>query len=193
MLRDNSWPKNTLSRQGLNVWRLNRLLSIFIERIQTLSEDGREIPIIWSIMHMFGTVQLAKLLALKRGIDPELAALTSAFHDIYTLHTGLTENHATLAKKYIIEIIKEYDKRRGKLPEITGDEVERIIRVVDVHGKKHNFSDDPLKELLKDVDSLDAFLSGLSDLNLKKGQTTGRLLRTNNTLKDFGINLVVEK
>jgi hypothetical protein len=46
---------------------------------------------------------------------------------------------------------------------------------------------------LKDVDSLDAYFMGLSDSSLKKGQTTGRLLRTNKTLKDFGINHVVEK
>ncbi len=31
----------------------------------------------WNIMHMYSSAQLAKLLAIKRGIDPELVALTA--------------------------------------------------------------------------------------------------------------------
>ncbi|MHA1309079.1 MAG: hypothetical protein ACTSO7_17990, partial [Candidatus Heimdallarchaeota archaeon] len=66
MFKENDWPIQY--RKGLPVWRLNRVLAIIQQRIQKLSEDNRELPITWSVMHMYSTMQLAKLVALKRDL-----------------------------------------------------------------------------------------------------------------------------
>ena len=76
-----------IGRKGLSVWRLNRILSIIHERAKRLTDTNREIPLVWSEMHMYTTMQLAKLVAIQRDLNPELAGLVCAFHDIYTLLT----------------------------------------------------------------------------------------------------------
>jgi uncharacterized protein len=166
---------------GLPVWRLNQVLTIIQERIQKLSDEGRWAPIVWSSMHMYSTTQLAKLVALSRGLDPEFAALVCAFHDIYTLHTGEYEDHDVRAAEYIPEIVAEFNQRWGsKLGEISDEEVERIIQAIKGHSNKIVIVDDPYAELLKDVDSLDAHLHGM-----EPRQESGRRMRVNKVLSEF--------
>lgn len=43
--------------------------------MKDLADDGRDLPVRWHIMHMYSSSQLAKLLAMRRGIEPELAAV----------------------------------------------------------------------------------------------------------------------
>jgi len=124
---------------------------------------------------MYSTMQIAKLLALRRGLDPELASLTCAFHDIHTLLTGSTKNHGANAARHIQEIVMEYNQNsRGKLPKITKEEVD--------------IANDPLAELLKDVDSLDSYLHGMI-----QGKQSGRIPRGNKVLKEFNIDFLIEK
>ena len=183
MMSDSSWPIEK-GRKGLPVWRLNRILEIIHSRTLDLTEDGRELPIVWSKMHMYSTVQIAKLLALKRGLDPELAALTCAFHDSYSLFTGKTKDHGLKAESYIREITKEYNlHRRGSLPEIVEEEIIQIIVAVAVHSDKNSISDDPLTELLRDVDSIDSYLHGLT-----QGRHSGRIPRGNKFLQELQID-----
>ena len=170
-------------RAGLPVWRLNQVLTIIQERVQKLSDDGRWAPLVWSTMHMHGTVQLSKLVALKRGLNPEFAALVCAFHDIHTLHTGEWEDHGVKAGPYVREIVKEYNQRWGKqLGTITDDEVERIIKAVAVHSDKNTIDGDPYAELLKDVDTLDSYLHGF-----EAEEESGRLARRNRISSELGI------
>jgi uncharacterized protein len=138
---------------------------------------------------MYSTMQIAKLLALKRGLNPELAGLTCALHDIHTLLTGSTKNHGLNADNHIKEIISEYNKQfTGKLPEITREEEERITNAIKVHSDKISVSDDPLTELLRDVDSIDSFLHGMI-----QGKNSGRIPRGNKVLKEFSIDFLIEE
>ncbi|NHJ88045.1 MAG: HD domain-containing protein [Asgard group archaeon] len=147
---------------SISVWRLNQILSIIQERISKLSEENRELPITWSAAHMYSTSQLAKLLAFKRGIDPELAGMTGAFHDIYTVLTGMRDDHDSKAESFIFDIVDEYNEHwREDLPEITEEEIALIINAVKGHSDKVVITDNPLRELLKDVDSLDSYLYGM--------------------------------
>ncbi len=177
---DYSWVPPD-GRLGLPVWRLNGILSIIDKRMRSLDLNGRFVPISWSTKHMYSTSQLAKIIALKRGIDPELAGLTCAFHDIYTIHTGLTKDHGIRGEKYIREIITEYNKKwQSKLPIITEDEVEHIIKAIRDHSDKITVTNDPLAELVKDVDSLDSYLHGMTT-------DKRRNLRINRLLKELDI------
>ncbi|MHA1245671.1 MAG: HD domain-containing protein, partial [Candidatus Heimdallarchaeota archaeon] len=174
MFKENEWPF-AKGKFGLPVWRLNRVLAIIQQRIQKLTEDDRELPITWSVMHMYSTMQLAKLVALKRDLDPELAALTCAFHDVYSLFEGKTEDHGVKAEPFIKEIISEYNsKQREALSEITDEEKEQIIIAVKNHSDKNRTDDDPYGKLLKDVDSIDSYLHGTTP-----GRKSGRIPRSN--------------
>jgi putative nucleotidyltransferase with HDIG domain len=44
--------------------------------------------------HLLGVSQLCALLAQRRGLDAELAAVSGLLHDIFRCRTGLNENHA---------------------------------------------------------------------------------------------------
>jgi uncharacterized protein len=170
-------------------WRLNQVLAIIQKKLEETQVEERWLPLVWSQMHMFSTLQIAKLLALKRGLDPELAGLTCALHDIHTLLTGSTKDHGLNAAKHIKDIIGEYNLQfTGKLPKITQEEEEKIINAIAVHSDKNSVSDDPLTELLRDVDSIDSYLHGMI-----QGKTSGRIPRGNKVLKEFGIGFLIEE
>ncbi|NHK30059.1 MAG: HD domain-containing protein [Asgard group archaeon] len=182
MFFEDEWPKPE-ARKGLPVWRLNRILTIIQTKTKNLTNDDRLFNLTWSFMHMYGSMQIGKLLALKRGIDPELAAITCAFHDIYTLLEGKGRDHALKAEKYIRQIIAEYNNKwRQELPPITSDELTRIVEAIKTHSDKKTKSTDPLAELLKDVDTLDSYLHGLSQDNI-----SGRITRGNTVLEELNL------
>ncbi len=171
--------------KGLPVWRLNQVMTIIQERIDGVIErEDREIPMVWSVMHMHTSAQLAKLLALKRGLDPELAGLVCAFHDIYTLLTGKRKEHGTRGASYVREIASEYNTRWGSdIGSIKRDEIELIVQAIARHSDKTKIHDEPYTELLKDIDSLDPFFHGLEPLKMN-----GRLDRVISSLDELGFN-----
>ncbi len=171
-------------RHGLSVWRLNRVLAMIQSKIQQMNEEGRRFPIVWSSHHMYSTSQLAKVLALKRGIDPELAGITGALHDIFTLLTGSSTDHALRAEKHIREIISDYNENwKENLPEITKEELELIVKSILGHSDKLTVSESPMAELIKDADTFDAYLQGMT-----ADADTGRLDRLKSILHELGID-----
>jgi len=187
LISKNGWPIEK-GRNGLSVWRLNRILSIIHNRANKLTEVEREIPIVWSEMHMYSTMQLAKLVAMQRDLNPEFAGLVCAFHDIYTLLKGRHKDHGLLAKKYIVEVIAEYNENtRDELSPITKEEQQCIIDAVKVHSNKNTVEENVYAELLKDVDSLDSYLSGNTP-----GYRSGRMPRINALFTSLNIEHIVE-
>lgn len=81
--------KKDISNLGMNLSarRLNRILSILFSEMKDLSDEDRDLPIRWNVIHMYTSSQIAKILALKRGIDPELAGIAAALHDIGVVKT----------------------------------------------------------------------------------------------------------
>jgi hypothetical protein len=64
----------------------------------------------------------------------------------------------------------------------------RIIEVIKVHSDKKAINPDPLAELLKDVDTLDSYLHGLT-----QDKSSGRISRGNTVLKELNlIHKIVE-
>lgn len=146
----------------INVKRLNRVLSILFSEIKEADHDDRDLPLRWSAMHMYTTSQIAKIVAIKRGLDPELSGLIAAMHDIAVVKTRRTSNHAVEAEKYIIELIDLYNNKiRYNLPEITEEEKKLIIEAVIHHSEKDIKTENPYIELIKDVDSFDRYLHGI--------------------------------
>lgn len=167
----------------MNVKRVNRILSMLYGEMRTLTDEGRELPVRWNVMHMYSSSQLAKIIALKRGIDPELASLAAALHDIAVIKTKRRENHALSAEPYVRETIHKYNDGSGAtLPKITKEEEDILVNAIKLHGDKNTYSDDPFTELLKDVDSVDRYLHGVKTEN-------DYLERCRRTLSGLGINI----
>jgi uncharacterized protein len=168
----------------LNVKRLNRILSILFDEMRSLSDDDRDLPIRWNVMHMYSSSQLAKLLALRRGINMELAAIAAALHDIAVIVTKRTDGHAVKAEKYVREAVEKYNNNewRKNTPIITKDEEDTIVNAIIQHSDKDSISNDPFVELLKDVDSLDRYLHGINS-------DGAYLERINRVLAELGVSI----
>ena len=146
----------------LDLMRLNRILSYMFEDIKNLSDDDRDLPIKWSVMHMYSSSHLAVMVALKKGLDPEILGIIAALHDIGAIKTKKRENHARNASEYVYQLIDIYNtKLRKNLSLITDDEKSLIHESVINHSDKDLLSDNPYVEAMKDIDSLDRYLHGI--------------------------------
>jgi uncharacterized protein len=169
------------NQKRFSVRRLSRILTMLLSEMKDLTDEGRDFPIRWNIMHMYSSSQLAKLLAMHRGIDPELAGIAAALHDIGIVETKKHEGHAEAGEKYVYEFVEKYNVESGtKLPPVTKEEVEKIVKAIVSHSDKEAHSNDPFVELLKDVDSLDGYLHGVE-------AEGARLERCTIAMKELGI------
>ncbi len=167
----------------LDVKRLNRILSNLFDDFKNLSDEDRELPMKWSVMHMYSSSQLALLVAVKKKLNPELLGIIAALHDIGAIKTKKRENHAKNASKYVYEIVELYNSSwRGKLPEISDEETLIIHDAIINHSDKDTVSDNVYIEAMKDVDSLDRYLHGI---NTKGGHTK----RLNNMIDLFDLDI----
>lgn len=152
--------------ERLQIKRANRLMLMLFDEWKHHDNEGRPLKIHWNIMHMFTSSQIAKLYALKNGLDPELCAMIAVLHDITVVEGKFRENHDELATDYVKGAIKRYnDGGRYKYNPITEEETEIILKAVTVHGYKDVYSAEPYVEMLKNVDSIDAYLHGVKTEN----------------------------
>jgi len=170
------------NQERLPVRRLNHILTMLLSDMKDLTDEGRDFPIRWNIMHMYSSAQLAKLLALDRGIEPELAGIAGALHDIGAVMTKKHEGHAEAAEKWVHEFLEKYNSEFGsRLTPVTKEEIDKLVKAIVRHSEKEIYSNDPFVELLKDVDSLDGYLHGI--------KTEGkRLERCRRAMRELGIN-----
>lgn len=169
--------------ERLSVRRLNRILAMLFYEMKDLTDEGRDFPIRWNIMHMYSSSQLAKLLAMHRGIEPELAGIAAALHDIGVVMTKKHEGHAEAAEKYVCDFIEKYNFESGaKLQSVTKEEMDKVVKAIVKHSEKGVYSSDPFVELLKDVDSLDGYLHGVKSEG-------ARLERCKRVIGELGIKV----
>jgi 8-oxo-dGTP pyrophosphatase MutT (NUDIX family) len=183
-LRENPFVQEGDSKtEPLSVKRLNRILNMLLSDWKDLSDEGRDFPIRWNIMHMYSSSQLAKLLALSRGLNPELAGIAAALHDIGVVATKRHEGHAQVAEKYVDDFIEVYNAKAGiKLTPITRGERDQIVKAVAQHSQKEINSGDPFVELLKDVDSIDRYLHGIK-------MEAAHLERFDKVIRELGLRI----
>jgi uncharacterized protein len=97
-------------------------------------------------VHLYGVAQAAALLALVRGLDPELATVAGMLHDLWTYHSGDPTDHGRRGALLAREILTDLDA-------FTADEITTLCAAVAHHclkGEVHGAYD----ELLKDADVL---------------------------------------
>jgi HD superfamily phosphodiesterase len=94
--------------------------------------------------HLNGVAMAAVLLAKKRGMDPECAAIAGLLHDLYAYESGSYEDHAHKGAELARTILAE-------LKVTSDEETEQICSAVYHHDDKL-VTDHPFDEVLKDAD-----------------------------------------
>ncbi|MCX7678545.1 MAG: HD domain-containing protein [Spirochaetes bacterium] len=150
---------------------------IFLELLVTIESHkgiSREYPLEWEYVHASSTAQIGRLLALKRMIDPELAAIACYLHDVGRIITGKQEGHAKAGEKITRKILSRHN--------IDSNTVENIVAAIINHSAKEKIGS-PLEELVKDADVIDCALYGIVF------QKEGFITRLSNCQKELGIAL----
>ncbi|EAX48394.1 metal dependent phosphohydrolase [Thermosinus carboxydivorans Nor1] len=112
----------------------------------------RDYPIEWEKIHMASCAKIGLLLAAKRNIEPEMAAIACSLHDYGRIVTGKQAYHAVNG----YEPVKEFLAEIGLF---TNDEIEKLAQAVKNHSNKHVVGT-PLEEIVKDADVLDCYQYG---------------------------------
>ena len=105
----------------------------------------------FELKHSSAVTQIGRILAQKRGLNPELGAIICAMHDIYVFTTGRVTDHAhkgSLVAREILEQTKMFTK----------EEIKTITTAIYNHSDKHVVSKNSYVELVKDADVLDCGL-----------------------------------
>lgn len=128
-------------------------------------------------VHLYGVSAVCILLALKRGLDPELAALAGMLHDLWTYHTGILDEHH-------LHGARSADLAAPLLRDLGLDEaaVAAVAEAMARHPDKATVDDSPLAELLKDADVLQHYL-----YNPWLEQPPGRTARLRRILAELGV------
>ena len=94
--------------------------------------------------HLYGVSEYCALLAVRRNLDPELAAACGMLHDIYQVTGGTIEQHAVKGAVEAERILKTMNA-------YSNEEIAVITTAISRHSKKRKFHN-PYDELLKDAD-----------------------------------------
>ena len=100
-----------------------------------------------ALEHLYGVSLAATLLAKKRGLDQELAAIAGMLHDISAYKTGSYDDHAHKGADMARQILEEIG--------LTSPEENDLICSAIYHHDDKLIHDDPFDELLKDADVID--------------------------------------
>lgn len=112
--------------------------------------------------HLYGVSLAATILAKKRGLDPEIAAMAGMLHDMHAYKTGSYDDHAHKGADLAREILSELN--------LTSDEeTDAICSAIYHHDDKYAI-DAPMDELLKDADVIHHTLNDTSKAVKEKEQ-----------------------
>lgn len=129
---------------------LRAMESLLVEQRQSDLERDRDLD--WEYEHMREAIRYAKMLAIRRKLDPELAACALAVQNIGRITSGKTEGHAeagyTPARRLLVA-----------LGCFTPAEVEQLATSVRNHSRKER-TDSALDEMAKDVDTYVRYAQG---------------------------------
>lgn len=137
---------------------MNRLFELEVKLNTVIDEQEgkvseRDETLEWERLHMASSARCAWLLAMQRGVEPELAACAAAVHDYGRILTGKQKDHAEAGYEPVKVFLKEvgiFDK----------EEIESIAKAVKNHSLKTEIGT-PLEEIVKDADVIDCYQYGI--------------------------------
>ncbi len=107
-----------------------------------------------AFVHLYGVSLAATMLAKKRGMDDELAAMAGMLHDISAYRTGSYDDHAHKGAEMAREILTD-------LKLTNPEETDTICSMIYHHDDKL-IVDGPMDELLKDADVIHHTMNDMS-------------------------------
>jgi uncharacterized protein len=146
--------------------RAYKLQRKLLQKIAEFEREGikRDASLDWERIHMISCARNGYFLALKRGVDAELAVLACSVHDYGRIVTGKQDNHAAAG----FEPLKVFLTESGDLD---ADEIDLIAVAAKNHSSKGAVGT-PLDEVVKDADVLDCYQYGIP---LRKDEHQRRL------------------
>ena len=115
-----------------------------------------------AVNHLYGVSLAATMIAKKRGLDPELAAMAAMLHDLHAYKSGSYDDHAHKGADLAREIL-------SGLNLTDADETETICSAIYHHDDKLVI-DGPMDEVLKDADVIHHCMNDLSKSIKEKEQ-----------------------
>ncbi|MBR5649425.1 HD domain-containing protein [Pseudobutyrivibrio sp.] len=149
-----------------------KTLREYVDNELLMLDDDKQIS---ATAHLYGVSLAATILAKKRGLNEELAAMAGMLHDMHAYKSGSYDDHAHLGAELARGILKE-------LGLTTEDETDIICSAIYHHDDKLVI-DSPMDELLKDADVIDHCFKDSSKPVKEKEQ-----VRYANLCKELGLN-----
>ena len=115
-----------------------------------------------AIAHLYGVSLAATMIAKKRGLDPEIAAMAAMLHDIHAYKTGSYDDHAHKGAELARSILEEL--------KITDEAETDMICSAIYHHDDKLVTDSPMDEALKDADVIHHCMNDLSKAVKEKEQ-----------------------
>lgn len=151
--------------------RLKELRAYVENEINQLEDEEKKLS---AIEHLYGVSLSATILAKKRGLDSELAAIAGMLHDLHAYKSGSYDDHAHQGAGLARNILEKLDLT-------TMEETDAICSAIYHHDDKL-VVDSPMDELLKDADVIDHCFKDVSKPIKEKEQN-----RYDSICKELGI------
>ncbi len=126
-----------------------------------------------AINHLYGVSLAATMIAKKRGLDPELAAMAAMLHDLHAYKIGSYDDHAHKGAELAREILEDLDLTDAA-------ETDTICSAIYHHDDKLTV-DGLMDEVLKDADVIHHCMNDMSKPIKEKEQA-----RFDKLSKEFG-------
>ena len=151
--------------------RLKEVRKVVEKKLNKMDDDDKRNS---AVNHLYGVSLAATLIAKKRGLDAELAAISAMLHDLHAYKTGSYDDHAHKGAELAREILE-------KLDIMTEDEISVITSAIYHHDDKYAV-DGPYDEVLKDADVMHHVMNDLSKPVKEKEQA-----RYEKLCEEFGL------
>lgn len=151
--------------------RLKELRRIVDEKLLQVEDTDKRTS---ATVHLYGVSLAAVMIAEKRGLDSELAAMGGMLHDMHAYLSGSYKDHAHLGAELARSILAE-------LGQTTPEETDVICSMIWHHDDKE-VVDSPMDEVLKDADVVHHCFNDLDKPVKKKEQKRFHAL-----LEEFGM------
>lgn len=131
--------------------RLKDLREIVDAELNKMENADKRIS---AVNHLYGVSLAATMIARKRGLDPELAAMAAMLHDLHAYRTGSYDDHAHKGAELARSILTELGQ--------TNDVETDLICSAIYHHDDKLVVDSPMDEVLKDADVIHHCMNDLS-------------------------------
>ena len=138
--------------------RLKELQTFVDGELNKMPEEKR----VSAAAHLYGVSLSATILAKKRGLDAELAAMAGMLHDLHAYKSGSYDDHAHLGAELAKEVLEKLA--------LTSPAENEIIRSAIYHHDDKLETDSPMDEVIKDADVIHHCMNDMSK-DIKESRT----------------------